>query len=125
MSGYAMGQVERLLSLPASTLRFWEKEIPFLSPRKDVFGRRIYSAADLCMLARLRHLALDLGLGIHAAGIALEDELGQGDQGAKAAIAELRSSLLGLRAEAGELSGRLDTLKEQDGTGPDRGRGTK
>jgi len=112
MGGYSTGQVERLLGLPASTLRFWEKEVPFLAPRKDVFGRRVYSAADLCVLARLRHLALDLGLGLQAASRALESEMSSGDQGAKASLTELRSDILALYADADELARRIDSVSE-------------
>ena len=75
MSGYTTGEVEELLDLPASTLRFWEKEVPFLAPRKDVFGRRIYSPLDLCILSRLKFLALKRGLGLKKACAMLEKEL--------------------------------------------------
>ena len=112
MSGYAIGQVEKLLRLPASTLRFWEKEVAFLAPRKDVFGRRVYSHADMCILARLRYLAFDRGLGIQAAARALERELGSGDQGDKAAIAEIRARMFELYADAEALGRSIDTFKE-------------
>lgn len=112
MSGYSIGQVEKLLRLPASTLRFWEKEVPFLAPRKDVFGRRLYSLADMCILARLRYLALDRGLGIQAATRALETELGSGDQGSKAAISEIRACLYDLCADADALGHSIQDFKD-------------
>ncbi|MEN6363598.1 MAG: MerR family transcriptional regulator [Rectinema sp.] len=109
MGSYSTGQVERLLGLPASTLRFWEKEVSFLAPRKDVFGRRVYSAADLCVLARLKHLALDNGLGLQVASRELETEMSAGDQGDKAVLTELRSDLLALYAEADDLAKRIES----------------
>jgi DNA-binding transcriptional MerR regulator len=96
MKGYSTGEVELLLGLPASTLRFWEREVAFLAPRKDVFGRRLYSSLDLCILARLKHLALDRGLGLKTAKEVMERELLSGDQDMKADINALRIDLLAL-----------------------------
>jgi len=98
MKGYSIGDVEILLGLPASTLRFWEKEVPFLTPRKDVFGRRIYSPLDLCVLSRLKYLAQDKGMGLKAAKANLEQEFLAGDQGVKADIIQLKTSLFALVA---------------------------
>jgi DNA-binding transcriptional MerR regulator len=103
MKGYSTGEVELLLGLPASTLRFWEKEVAFLAPRKDVFGRRLYSSLDLCILSRLKHLALDRKLGLKAAKDLMEQELLAGDQDMKADINSLRISLLSLAERNGGL----------------------
>ncbi|MFA6506046.1 MAG: MerR family transcriptional regulator [Treponemataceae bacterium] len=56
MAAYQIGEVERLLDVKSHTLRYWEKEMPLLQPRKDVFGRRVYSSRDVTMLLRLKHL---------------------------------------------------------------------
>lgn len=98
MKGYSTGEVEAMLGLPASTLRFWEKEVAILAPRKDVFGRRVYSPLDLCVLSRLKHLALDRRLGLKAACRAMEFELLTGDPSMKADINELKTGLFALRA---------------------------
>jgi DNA-binding transcriptional MerR regulator len=88
-----------MLGLPASTLRFWEKEVPFLAPRKDVFGRRMYSPLDLCVLSRLKYLAFSRGLGLKAACAAMEKELMLADSSKKADIIELKTSLYALGAD--------------------------
>ncbi len=98
MKGYSTGEVEAMLGLPASTLRFWEKEVAILAPRKDVFGRRVYSPLDLCVLSRLKHLALDRRLGLKAACRAMERELLTGDASIKADINEMKTGLFALRA---------------------------
>lgn len=105
MKGYSTGEVEAMLGLPASTLRFWEKEVAILAPRKDVFGRRVYSSLDLCVLSRLKHLALDRGLGLKAACRSMEFELLTGDASIKADINEVRSGLFALRASLRALTG--------------------
>jgi DNA-binding transcriptional MerR regulator len=108
MGGYTTGKVERLLGLPSSTLRHWERMVPLLQPRKDVFGRRLYSEADLRLILRLKHLALDLGLGLQAAGERLEKELSGPRPDERARIEELRGELLALLAKAEEAGRRLD-----------------
>ena len=96
MSRFTTGETEEIVGLPASTLRFWEKEVPFLAPRKDVFGRRAYSILDICLVARLKHLALDRSLGLQKSCAELEKELVIEDPSIKAEITELRINILNL-----------------------------
>ncbi len=56
MAYHLIGDVEALLDVKAHVLRYWEKEISMLSPRKDSFGRRLYSSSDVELLLRLKHL---------------------------------------------------------------------
>jgi len=105
MRGRSIGEAEALLGLPASTLRFWEKEVAFLSPRKDLFGRRVYSDLDLCLISRLKHLALERGMGLGAAARLMEEESLQADPGMKAEFNALRSELIRLRADLLETRG--------------------
>jgi DNA-binding transcriptional MerR regulator len=107
MAAYSTGKVERLLGLPASTLRHWEREVPLLKPRKDAFGRRLYSDADLQIILRLKHLALDLGLGLSAARAALEAELSGPMPDERARIAAFRGELLELLAKSREAGQKL------------------
>lgn len=96
MGSYGMGEVEALLGLPASTLRHWESVVPLLSPRKDPWGRRVYSESDLRILMRLRHLALDKGLGIGTAAEVLLGELGAPEGELRSRLAEIRGELISL-----------------------------
>jgi len=120
MTGYSTGEVEAMLGLPASTLRFWEKEVPFLAPRKDVFGRRVYSPLDLCVLSRLKYLAFDRELGLKAACQMMERELMLGDHSLKADIIELKTKLFSFSAELRSLGrdpffGEAETAVERKG----------
>ncbi|MDX9826179.1 MAG: MerR family transcriptional regulator [Spirochaetia bacterium] len=120
MKSYSTGEVETLLGLPASTLRFWEKEVPFLAPRKDLFGRRAYSPLDLCVLSRLKRLALVRGLGLKAACRAMEEEITRGDPSLKAEIMELKTFLFSLFTDLRELrkyspSERIAPGEKQEG----------
>ncbi len=108
MSGYATRVVERLLGLPSSTLRHWEREVPLLQPRKDVFGRRLYSEADLRLILRLKHFALDQGFGLAAAREMLERELSGPFPDERARIEEIRGELIALLAKAEEAGRKLE-----------------
>jgi DNA-binding transcriptional MerR regulator len=106
MASYATRVVERLFGLPSSTLRHWEREVPLLQPRKDVFGRRLYSEADLRLILRLKHFALDQGLGLSAARARLLEELSGPMPDERARIEEVRGELIELLAKANE-AGKL------------------
>jgi DNA-binding transcriptional MerR regulator len=99
MKAFSTGEVESLLGLPASTLRHWEREVAFLAPRKDVFGRRIYTALDLCTLARLKHLALVRGFGLKKATGLLEQHMMTADPDLKAELNELKALLFSYSAD--------------------------
>jgi DNA-binding transcriptional MerR regulator len=108
MGAYATRTVERLLGLPSSTLRHWEREVPLLQPRKDAFGRRLYSEADLRLILRIKHFALDRGLGLKAARERIERESSGPLPDERARIEEVRAELIALLAKADEAGRRLE-----------------
>jgi DNA-binding transcriptional MerR regulator len=108
VASYSTGEVERLLGLPSSTLRHWEREVPLLQPRKDPFGRRLYSEADLRLILRLKHLALDRGFGLSAARERLELELSGPMPDERARIEEVRGELIALLAKASAAGRKLE-----------------
>jgi len=122
MAWYSTGQVERLLGLPASTLRHWEREVSLVSPRRDPYGRRSYSDADLRILFRLRHLAQRRGLGLSAAAGRLETEASGPRPEARARIAELRGELVALYLASLEARSRLEAFPEGRAKPEARGR---
>lgn len=44
---YSITEVAQMLDIPASTLRYWEKELPSVNPRKSKGGTRKYTAEDI------------------------------------------------------------------------------
>ena len=44
------------VGVPASTLRFWEKNFPEITPRKDNHGNRYYKDTDIDFLKRIKYL---------------------------------------------------------------------
>ena len=44
---YSIAEVSEMFGLPASLLRFWEKEFPTISPKKGGNGVRMYTKDDI------------------------------------------------------------------------------
>jgi len=105
----SIGEVQRLLGVKTHTLRFWEKEIPLIQPRKDAFGRRLYSGRDIRILLRLKHLLYVRHFSIHDARQKLEVELSGPRQ-------NLRAEVDGIRAELVALYFKLHPTSKADGS---------
>ena len=64
---YTIADVSELLNLPASTLRFWEKEFSQLRVHRSGTRRRMYTPKDVELLDLIRFLVKERGLKIDAA----------------------------------------------------------
>ncbi|MBL7813278.1 MAG: MerR family transcriptional regulator [Bacteroidetes bacterium] len=64
---FKIGDVSRMLDVPASTLRFWEKDFRQLKPMKNKKGDRIYTLKDIEILREIKYLTHDKGLRISSA----------------------------------------------------------
>ena len=53
---FSIKEVSEKLNLPASTLRFWEKEIDALCPQKSAGGVRRYVQKDIELLRQIKFL---------------------------------------------------------------------
>jgi DNA-binding transcriptional MerR regulator len=123
MASFSMRQAERILGLPASTLRHWERETGLVEPRRDPYGRRVFSGSDIRLLLRLKHLALGRGLGLAAAKRLLLEEMSGPAAEARALLAEIRGELVDLMAAAMEAGNTLGPARElPDEGGSDGGR---
>jgi DNA-binding transcriptional MerR regulator len=61
---FKIGEVSKMLEVPATTLRFWEKEFKQLKPMKNKKGDRIYHLKDLEVLREIKYLTHDKGIRI-------------------------------------------------------------
>lgn len=64
---YRIREVSEMIGAPLSTLRFWEKEFPFLRPKRGSRGTRLYSASDIERIRMIHFLIKVKGLKIDAA----------------------------------------------------------
>ena len=53
---YSLRETETETGVPASTLRYWEKQFDELSPRKDGHGNRYYTREDQEVIKRIRYI---------------------------------------------------------------------
>ena len=96
MKEYSIGQVSRLLNVKPYIIRYWEKEISLISPRKNIAGRRVYSEMDLQILYRLKYLVQEKGYTLSGAGKCIWEDFNSSDPGIIGNIRHLRSELLRL-----------------------------
>lgn len=90
------GDLEKLLGVKGHIIRYWEKQIPLIQPRKDGTGNFVYSTRDIQLLMRVKHLLHDRKFTIEGALEELYRELSGGREDEKALIAELRSDLINI-----------------------------
>ncbi len=64
---YSIGEVSQMLGIPTSTLRYWEKELPTVNPRKSQGGTRKYHISDIEELRLIHRLVKDEGHTIEGA----------------------------------------------------------
>lgn len=65
---YKISEASEILRVPASTLRFWEREFKgVVCPRRSDGGTRYYTASDLESFRMIKFLIKDRGLKVEAA----------------------------------------------------------
>lgn len=64
---YRISEVSEILGIPATTLRFWEKEFPQLKPTRNQGKHRYYTPEDVEFLRMVNFLVRDRGMRISAA----------------------------------------------------------
>ncbi len=53
---YKIGEVSRIVDVEPYVLRYWETEFPFLKPRKNKSGQRVYIKKDVELLITVKRL---------------------------------------------------------------------
>ena len=70
---YGIGETAEALGVPASTLRFWEKEFDMIKPRKNKKGDRFYSKNDISILRTIQYLTKVKGYTLQGAKTAIKN----------------------------------------------------
>ncbi|MDR1238591.1 MAG: MerR family transcriptional regulator [Treponema sp.] len=94
MGSFGIGDVARLLQVKVHVIRYWEREIPLIQPKKDRQGKRHYSGRDMQILLRLKYLLYERHFTVEGAREELYRELAGDFQDLRAGIAALRRELL-------------------------------
>ena len=53
---YKIGEVSDITAIESYVLRYWESEFPFLKPRKNKAGQRVYARKDLELVIQIKNL---------------------------------------------------------------------
>lgn len=64
---YRIGDVADILGIPASTLRFWEKEFTIIKPVRNAKNTRLYTPKDIESIKMIHYLVKEKGLKLDAA----------------------------------------------------------
>jgi DNA-binding transcriptional MerR regulator len=97
---FSIGETAEALNIPASTLRFWEKEFDMLKPRKNKKGDRFYSKNDISILRTIQYLTKVKGYTLQGAKTAIKNDFMK-----EAETAAIVSTLL-------EIKGKLLEIKK-------------
>ena len=57
---YSIRETEQETGVPATTLRYWEKQFEQLSPRKDGHGNRYYTREEQELIKRIKYIRDEL-----------------------------------------------------------------
>lgn len=98
---YSMGETCEIFQLPASTLRYWEKEFDVLKPRKNKKGDRFFSKNDIALIRTIHYLTKVKGYTIQGARDALKSNFIQEADNATiiASLTEIKEMLLKIKKE--------------------------
>lgn len=91
--GYTLQDVLPLVRVKPHVLRYWEQMLPLVRSGRDEGGHRIWTAAQLRMLLRVRHLVVERGVAVTAAGEALLREASGDSARVKAGLEGVRDAL--------------------------------
>ncbi|HKK48914.1 MAG TPA: MerR family transcriptional regulator [Alkalispirochaeta sp.] len=116
---YEAREVLRILGVKPHVLRYWEQSLPLIRPRRNESGYRVWNGSQLRMLLRIRHLVVERGMSVAAAGHEILHEAQPGTADTKARLEALRSRLITLllyNRAAGDRE-RSAAIRRNTGTG--------
>lgn len=99
---YPIGEVAEMFNLPASTIRFWEKEFDILKPHKNKKGNRLFTPKDIKNLQLIYHLVKERGYTLQGAKTKLKENPQEAENSA-----EITASLKKLRCFLEDLKSHL------------------
>jgi len=53
---YKIGEVSKITEIESYVLRYWETEFPFLRPRKNKSGQRVYTRKELELILQVKKM---------------------------------------------------------------------
>ena len=112
---YSISEVAAMFDVNESTLRFWEKEFPALSPKKAGRGIRQYQQKDIDLIKLIHHLVKEKGMTIPGARQYLKVNKDNADKQVEVLerLKQVRTELVGMRNALDSFTyEQVDQLKE-------------
>lgn len=98
---YSMGEVCEMFDLPASTIRFWEKNFAQIKPKKNAKGNRLFTPEDIEVLKVIYHLIKEKGMTLSGADKYLKDNkvAARKESSVVEILERMKSTLIEIRTE--------------------------
>ena len=106
---YSIGEVAQMFGITESTLRFWEKEFPQLTPKKAGRNVRQYRKEDIETVKLIYHLVKERGMTLPGARQRMKD-----NREDTLRRFELAERLKAIREELMNMKLALDTFTYED-----------
>lgn len=96
---FKIGEVSKIVGVPAYVLRFWEGEFSLLRPKRTEKGQRLYRKKDIELLAAIKHLLHEKKFTIEGAKRHLRTRLRETSDSSDIdrMVAEIRKELVEIR----------------------------
>ena len=94
---FKIGEVSKLVQLPAYVLRFWESEFSKINPKRTSSGRRLYTRKDIELILKVKHLLYEKKFTIQGARQHLTRRGAKSETGTNRFLDDLRSELKSIR----------------------------
>ncbi len=95
---FRVGEVGRIVGVPAYVLRFWETEFKRINPKRTSSGQRLYRKSDVELILKIKHLLYDKKFTIQGAKQYLKSETaGKKEKHSTIILDEIRSALEKIR----------------------------
>lgn len=102
---YKISEVSMILNIPASTLRFWEKQFTVIKPKRNAKGSRFYTPDDIEKIRMVYYLVKEKGMKLDAA----QEEIKRNGTGISRRVEALNT----LKAVKLKLNTLLDALNSR------------
>ena len=102
---WTIGEVAEQLQVSTSMLRYWEKEVGSLRPKRTGKGDRLYTKDDIAKVRDIQHLLKERGFTIQGA----REQIRTKERSGGAAIEEVADRLSAVRERLLALKAELST----------------
>ena len=95
---FKVGEVSKIVDVPAYVLRFWETEFKRIKPKRTSSGQRLYRKSDVELILQIKYLLYEKRFTIQGAKQHLKAKaVGKGEKVAEITLHEIRLELENIR----------------------------